>query len=243
MADSVSDPPPAPDDPPDATLVFHEQADGRKAARLHGGKVVLVDYAQIDRVRDGEAWYVRLRHRDTFAIAEPVERVTTATLESTGLPLMNPLAEALSRLRTVDRRPAAPGAVPRKPLAPGPPTGVESAALVVPGGEPPAQPPPPVVPREAPAATSPPATRAIDIGRLPVPTDRVALFIDGANTDGAARAAGTSSTSARHESSSSPAPASTPPSITSPTSRPPTRSSSASSISSRTRATSSGDAR
>lgn len=57
--------------------MFHEQTDGRKVARLPGGKVVLVDLQQqVDRVREGEAWFVRLRHRESFAIAEPVERVT-----------------------------------------------------------------------------------------------------------------------------------------------------------------------
>ena len=58
-------------DPIEATLVFHEQADGRKVARLPGGKVVLVDLNQMDRVRDGDAWFVKLRHleehRDTLA--------------------------------------------------------------------------------------------------------------------------------------------------------------------------------
>ena len=28
-----------------------------QAARPHGGKVVLVDYAQMDRVKDGDAWF------------------------------------------------------------------------------------------------------------------------------------------------------------------------------------------
>jgi hypothetical protein len=45
-------------DPPDATLIFHEQADGRKVARLPGGKVVLLDLAALDRVRTGDAWFV-----------------------------------------------------------------------------------------------------------------------------------------------------------------------------------------
>ncbi len=32
------------------SLTFHEQADGRKVARLPGGKVVLLDIHQVDRV-------------------------------------------------------------------------------------------------------------------------------------------------------------------------------------------------
>jgi uncharacterized LabA/DUF88 family protein len=150
---------PGPQDPPDATLVFREQIDGRKVARLPGGKVVLVDLNQADRVRDGEAWFVRLRHRDTFAIADPVERVTGAALEAAGGPLANPLAHALRSARVVAVAPAAasPVAVP-----------------------------------DASSAVEPPQTvgPALDISRLVRPSDRVALFIDGANTDGAARAAG-----------------------------------------------------
>ena len=175
-------------DPPDATLVFREQTDGRKVARLAGGKVVLVDLNQVDRVRDGEAWFVRLRHRETFAIAEPVERVTGAALEASGGPLTSPLAAALRNARLV----AVPAAA-------------ASALLVSPEAAPAAasvQPPSPARPVPAPAASdplpstsTPPATApapavALDVSRLVRASDRVALFIDGANTDGAARAAG-----------------------------------------------------
>lgn len=188
-------------DPADATLVFHEQADGRKIARLPGGKVVLVDLNQVDRVRDGEAWFVRLRHRDTFAIAEPVERVSEATLESMGGSFVNPLADALRRARVVDRpaTPALPG-----PLAPEPPGPVASAGPTPAGptsagptsagpalAETPSIAPPPSI-EEAASIEVPPVHSAaiVDIARLLRPADRVALFIDGANTDGAARAAG-----------------------------------------------------
>lgn len=44
---------PAEQDPLEATLVLHEQADSRKVARPPGGKVVLVDLNQMDRIRDG----------------------------------------------------------------------------------------------------------------------------------------------------------------------------------------------
>lgn len=142
-------------DPLEATLVFHEQADGRKVARLPGGKVVLVDLNQMDRVRDGDAWFVKLRHRETFAIADPVERVTRATLDSI---LTNPLADALARAKPVEvRREPAPSA--RTDAAP-----VEPAAI--------------------------PLLKPVDLAKILRATDRVALFVDGANTDGAARAAG-----------------------------------------------------
>src|SRR3990172_5472044 len=61
------------DEPVEAVLTFHEQADGRKVARLPGGKVVLLDVHQMHRVADGERWSVRLRHKETFAIAEPLD--------------------------------------------------------------------------------------------------------------------------------------------------------------------------
>lgn len=50
---------PAEQDPLEATLVFHEQADGRKIARLPGGKVLLVDLI----------FYLE-EHRDTLARAD-----------------------------------------------------------------------------------------------------------------------------------------------------------------------------
>ena len=46
-------PPVKENDPVEATLVFHEQADGRKVSRLAGGKVVLLNLNSLDRVRDG----------------------------------------------------------------------------------------------------------------------------------------------------------------------------------------------
>ena len=65
------------DEPMEATLVFREQADGRKVARLPGGKVVLVRREDIDRVRDGESWNVKLLHRETFSIATAIERAVS----------------------------------------------------------------------------------------------------------------------------------------------------------------------
>jgi uncharacterized LabA/DUF88 family protein len=174
-------------DPPDATLVFREQTDGRKVARLAGGKVVLVDLNQVDRVRDGEAWFVRLRHRETFAIAEPVERVTGAALEASGGPLTNPLAAALRNARLV----AAPAIVAPAPSVPAevavPPPAVPAAVPTRPAPTPAATDPPSI---DAPPVAAPAPAAALDVSRLVRASDRVALFIDGANTDGAARTAG-----------------------------------------------------
>jgi len=171
-----TDTPPRDDDPADATLVFHEQADGRKVSRLPGGKVVLVDFSALDRVGDGEAWYVKLRHRETFAVADPVEKVTQATLESSGVRLSSPLADAMRRATTVRPSavpPPAAGAMASSPpiaatASQAPPTATER-----------------VQPHSGPATPGP-----VDLSRVLRRSDRVALFIDGANTDGAARSAG-----------------------------------------------------
>ena len=164
-------------DPLDATLVFHEQADGRKVSRLPGGKVVLVDLTQADRVREGDAWYVKLRHRDTFAIAEPVEKVTAATLEASGSALTSPFADALRRARTIARPSPAPPSAEAVGIAP-------AAAVAIPA------PAPPVLDAPAASPTRHGSGAPLDMTRLLRTSDRVALFIDGANTDGSARAAG-----------------------------------------------------
>ena len=62
------------DDPADGTFLFHEQADGRKVARLPGGKVILLHRDDIDRVRGGEWWNVRLTHRDSRELAYVVDK-------------------------------------------------------------------------------------------------------------------------------------------------------------------------
>jgi uncharacterized LabA/DUF88 family protein len=149
-------------DPPDATLIFHEQADGRKVARLPGGKVVLIDLNELDLVRDGEPWYVKLRHKETFAIATPVEKVTSAVLDSQGVSAAaTTMAQAFRRVRTVELKSPAAGPAPAPAL--------RSAAAAEPDRG---------------------VAGTIDVARFIRPADRVAFFIDGANTDGAARHAG-----------------------------------------------------
>lgn len=166
--------PPSDQDPSEATLVFHEQADGRKVGRLPGGKVVLIDLKVVDRVSDGEAWFVRLRHKETFAIAEPVERVNRAALELAQPTLTSSFADALAKARPVEV-PRSPAPATPKPLVVEPAAEFELPRLASPTQRAPRLP--------APAAS-------IDITRVVRPTDRVALFIDGANTDFASRAAG-----------------------------------------------------
>lgn len=105
--------PPSDDEPLEATLLFHEQADGRKVARLGAGKVVLVHWDDIDRVKDGEWWNVKLTHRETFSIARPIERARSE--------LTHPvLSQALGSLMSKIVAPAAPAAAPSKTAA-GPP--------------------------------------------------------------------------------------------------------------------------
>ncbi len=152
----------------EATLIFREQADGRRVARLPQGKVVLVAAAEVDRVKNGDQWRVRLRQRDTFAIADLIERVA--------LPVINPVLSAdLARLIQTKPavEPAAKASTPSKPLVT--PAQAEPAAA---GGL-----RPPVV---APLPTS----VRIDPSRVVGMNDRVAMFIDGANMDLACRMAG-----------------------------------------------------
>jgi uncharacterized LabA/DUF88 family protein len=155
---------PTPDDAAEATLIFHEQADGRKVARLPGGKVVLIDLKALDRVGDGEAWFVRLKHRETFAVAEPVERVTAAALELESSGPAGLMAAAFARARTVSIPSGPPVVAPASPVVPAPEVNV--------------------------APWPEPAEASFEMSRVLRPEDRVAIFVDGANMDGASRAAG-----------------------------------------------------
>lgn len=153
---------PATEEPPDATLIFHEQSDGRKVGRLPGGKVVLIDLKSLERVGDGEVWYVKLRHHQTFAIADPVERASAAAAElATGQP-SGTMAAAFARARQV----VDPS--PKTEPATAVPSTVAQASTIA--GEQPSVP--------------------FDMAKILRPDDRVAIFVDGANMDGASRAAG-----------------------------------------------------
>jgi len=154
------------DEPLEATLTFREQTDGRKVARLPGGKVVLIQLQYLDTVHDAERWRVRLSHRDTFSIAYPLERIFEPDT-----PLISPdLAERL-----------------RAELA----ARTATAAAVKPAAAPPelARPHETTAPAEAPRPPEPIQSPLAPI-RILRPSDRVAIFVDGANMDGAGRDAG-----------------------------------------------------
>ena len=179
MADERPDT--AADEPLEETLLFHEQGDGRKVARLPGGKVGLVRREDLDRVREGERWRVRLLHRDTYSIATLIER---DRVELTNPVIPEALGQAMSRIATTPR--------PATPLA------SEPARLPRVDG---LRPAPPAAPRSADAPPAPAraeSDRAEPVVRpAPIPpsrvvgmNDRVAMFVDGANMDLAGRMAG-----------------------------------------------------
>src|SRR5687768_12683260 len=144
------------DEPLEATLTFREQTDGRKVARLPGGKVVLIQLQYLDTVHDAERWRVRLSHRDTFSIAYPLERIFEPDT-----PLISPdLAERL-----------------RAELA----ARTATAAAVKPAAAPPelARPHETTAPAEAPRPPEPIQSPLAPI-RILRPSDRVAIFVDGA---------------------------------------------------------------
>ena len=128
-----------------ATLLFHQQSDGRKVSRLPNGKVVLVELESLARVSDGQWWLVRLRHKENFAIATPIEEVAEPEPRP-GMP------------RVVPVHPQPP--VPEAPVAERGRTAFEVQGML------------------------------IEPENILRPTDRVALFVDGANMDHACRLAG-----------------------------------------------------
>ena len=162
------------DDPDEATLLFHEQADGRKVSRLPGGKVVLLHWDDIDRVHNGEWWNVKLTHRETYSIAKPLERarseLISATLSSPLGPLIGKAMASPSPLspnRTDGDRAETPrSGLPRPSLAKAD------------------QPTPPSLARPTVRPSVIPPSRVVGMN------DRVAMFVDGANMDLAGRMAG-----------------------------------------------------
>lgn len=77
------------DERDEAELVFREQADGRKVSRLPNGKVALIDLSEVDRIKDGQRWKVRLDQKDTFAIAHAIELIEANAAASFVPPRMN----------------------------------------------------------------------------------------------------------------------------------------------------------
>ena len=62
----------------EAELSFYEQHDGKKVAFI-GSKCVILDREMKDRVQRGEVWRVRLSDKGTFYIAFPDAKVSDAT--------------------------------------------------------------------------------------------------------------------------------------------------------------------
>jgi uncharacterized LabA/DUF88 family protein len=157
--------------PAEATLQFHEQADGRKVARLGGGKVVLVHWDDVARVRDGEWWNVKLEHRETYSIAKPIERARPE--------LLNPVipASLAASLGKPDARAEMPAVETKAPSPPVPPTPAETGR-------------PERKPDRADTRPADVRSSAILPSRVVGMNDRVAMFVDGANMDLAARMAG-----------------------------------------------------
>lgn len=153
-----------PEEVDETELVFREQADGRMVARL-GGKVVFVDREDFPRVHDGESWLVRLDHRETYAIARLIKpcRDNPVLSMEMGKALSADLPPGLEQEGRHAGR-SLPG--------PGP---IVGAPLSSPAGRPAA----------VPAAGTMPDPREVV-----KPSDRVALFVDGANMDGSCRRAG-----------------------------------------------------
>ena len=168
------------DDPREATLQFHEQADGRKVARLAGGKVVLVHWDDIGRVKNGEWWNVKLEHRDTYSVAKPVERARSELINQGLANLGSVLGRIVSRPAPPSDagQPGAgrPAADERGPVAPASTAGQARSRV-----EPPA-----IAERPRPEIRG----NAIQPSRVVGMNDRVAMFVDGANMDLACRTAG-----------------------------------------------------
>jgi uncharacterized LabA/DUF88 family protein len=151
--------------PLEATLVFREQSDGRKVARLPGGKVVLVHWDHIERIRDGECWHVKLVHRETYTVAMPVEKARPELAPS----VLSSLGAALAKAVQMPNPNVAPPAATRIP----------------------APPPTPSAPvANSPVSRTEPRPLAIQPSRVVGQNDRIAMFVDGANMDQACRSAG-----------------------------------------------------
>jgi len=147
------------------SLTFREQMDGRKVCRLPTGKVALVHYNYLDKVKDGETWLVQLEHQPLYAVAHPLERISAAPVVKLVPDGRAPLPSTKTTVvRALDPIPAKPAPV----ITATQPTHPAVAA--------------------APASSST-STRAMPDMFLR-PADRIAIFVDGANMDGACRDAG-----------------------------------------------------
>jgi uncharacterized LabA/DUF88 family protein len=137
-------------------------------SRLFGGKVVLLRWEDIDKAKSGEAWRVSLTHRDTYSIAALVERVKTNLAN----PVISSILGSALAKAVAEPAPGSPAVSRSTPTPPSPP------------GLP--------VSSKGTASAAAPAVRPAPIrpSRVVGMNDRVAMFVDGANMDLAARLTG-----------------------------------------------------
>lgn len=155
-------------------LSFYEQLDGKKVAFI-GSKCVILDRELKDRVKPGEVWRVRLADKGTFFIGFPDVKV--GEKPKPGTTSVGALVPAL------DHQLGSPGAAAAR-VTPAPvatrPTASAPAAATGLG-------------KAKPRAADGPTTLAgmtLEPDNVIREEDRVAFFVDGANTDNACTHAG-----------------------------------------------------
>ena len=188
---------PQEDEPTEGTFLFREQADGRKVARLPGGKVVLLHRDDLERVKDGEWWNVKLFHRDTYTVARPIEKaraelVSQLELKAPG-PSVGSMSDAFAKVNRIPSvSPVAPAAAPAARKRTDVPIAARTPVDRAP--EQPVHAPSPIPPKLdtvlPPGAARRDQRQVISPSRVVGMNDRVAMFVDGANMDLACRLAG-----------------------------------------------------
>lgn len=162
----------------EAELSFYEQLDGKKVAFI-GNKCVILDRDSKDRVRPNEIWRVRLSDKGTFFIAFPDAKVgekpkpgvtTVAALVPHLDKVLGP-ATPMTVAEPVTRPTSVSVAVP---VAPKSTQSAPSAQLKS-------------APLEGPTRL---AGMTLEPDNVIRSSDRVAFFVDGANTDNACQHAG-----------------------------------------------------
>lgn len=154
----------------EAELSFHEQLDGKKVAFI-GSKCVILDRELKERVKPGEIWRVRLADKGTFFIGFPEAKV--GEQPKPGTTTLGALVPQL------DKRLGSPAA--------------STSATPASTATRPAAPPAPQVEKPKARVGDGPTTLAgmtLEPDNVIHDGDRVAFFVDGANTDNACAHAG-----------------------------------------------------
>lgn len=152
----------------EADLLFYDQQDGKRVGFV-GTKCAILDRVERERVGPGERWRVRLVDKGAFYIAFPIARLAAAVATPAVLP-------APRRASSVPVAPAPP--------PPGAPGLAKPAASAVPA-------PPPAAAR-APSRDGPLTLQGmlLEPDNVIKPGERVAFFVDAANTDKSCSALG-----------------------------------------------------